>query len=97
MKTNTVSKGFYSKISECIHCKKPIEHSHLYECHICGKIVCTNCASYVATYNAAENKYIGQRVCKNCEMPGITLEEERRIIAAYWMKRINNNMIKSTI
>jgi len=92
MKSNTDVIWWYSKKIECAYCKKSIEFPNLSKCQNCGELVCTNCARYVAVYDAAQNKYNGKRVCKECEIPVLTLEETERLVAASWMRVINNNM-----
>jgi len=91
MKFNTDVIWWYSQKSECAFCRKSIEFPNLSKCDICGKLVCTNCAQYVAVYDDEKNKYNGKRVCKECEIPVLTLAEVERLTAACWMKVINNN------
>ncbi len=92
MKSNTDVIRWYSQKSECAFCRKSIEFPNLFKCNNCGKLVCTNCAQYVAIYDEGQNKYNGKRVCKECEIPVLTLAEVERLAAACWMKVINNNV-----
>jgi len=91
MNSNTDVIWWYSKKSECAYCKISIEFPNLSKCDNCGNLVCTNCAQYVAIYDEGQKKYNGRRFCKECGIPALTLAETKRLVAGYWMRRINHN------